>query len=255
LFGHTKGAFTGAFQHRIGRFEQAQNSTLFLDEIGEMPLDLQAKLLRVLQEREFQRIGSSETIRVDVRVIAATNSELAEKVTQGAFREDLYYRLNVVPIEMPALRERASDIPLLVHYFLEKICRAEAIPVKRISREALDRLTVYTWPGNVRQLENVVENAVVLSGNRSDLGPVDFRLPAPLRQPMAIVPGAVLPESGLDFDIAVANFQRAMIEQAIQRSGGNKTLAADLLRMKRTTLLAKLRNLETRANVIAIKSA
>ncbi len=257
LFGHTRGAFTGAVQQRVGRFEQAHNSTLFLDEIGDMPLDLQAKLLRVLQEREFQRIGSSETVRVDVRVVAASNADLAEKVAQGTFREDLFYRLNVVPITMPALRERASDIPLLVHHFLEKICRLEGIAIKRIFREALDRLCAYHWPGNVRELENAVEKAVVLSGDRMDLYPADFPLAAATsRKPLGATSSpAMVPDSGLDFDAAVASFQRNIIDQALQRSGGNKTVAADLLRMKRTTLLAKLRNLETPANVVSIKSA
>jgi len=257
LFGHTKGAFTGALQQRVGRFEQANNGTLFLDEIGDMPLDLQAKLLRVLQEREFQRIGSSETVHVDVRVVAASNGNLAEKVAQGTFREDLFYRLNVVPVTMPPLRERASDIPLLAHHFLEKICRVEGIAVKRIFREALDRLCAYHWPGNVRQLENAIEMAVVLSGDRLDLYPADFRLPDfGVRKPLApAASAAVLPETGLDFEAAVATFQRNIIEQALERSGGNKTVAADLLRMKRTTLLAKLRNLETPANVVSIKSA
>ncbi|HUJ23038.1 MAG TPA: sigma-54 dependent transcriptional regulator [Bryobacteraceae bacterium] len=256
LFGHVKGAFTGALQQRTGRFEQAHNSTLFLDEVGELPLDLQAKLLRVLQEREFQRVGSSETVRVDVRIIAASNTDLREKVVEGAFREDLFYRLNVVPIHLPALRERVSDIPLLVHHFLEKICRVEAIEVKRISRETLDRLCSYSWPGNVRQLENAVEMAVVLSGDRMDLCPADFPVPAaPAHRPHGIPTPAVLPEDGLDFEMAVANFQRTLLEQAMRRSGGNKTLAADLLRMKRTTLLAKLRNLDVPNNVIAIKTA
>ncbi len=257
LFGHTKGAFTGAVQQRVGRFEQAHNSTLFLDEIGDMPLDLQAKLLRVLQEREFQRIGSSETVRVDVRVVAASNANLAAKVAQGSFREDLFYRLNVVPVTMPPLRERPSDIPLLAHHFLEKICRIEGIPLKMIFREALDRLCAYHWPGNVRQLENAIEMAVVLSGDRLNLYPADFRLPEfGARKPLVSAPSAaMLPETGIDFEAAVSNFQRNMIEQALERSGGNKTVAADLLRMKRTTLLAKLRNLETFANVVSIKSA
>jgi DNA-binding NtrC family response regulator len=256
LFGHVRGAFTGALQQRAGRFEQAHNSTLFLDEIGELPLELQAKLLRVLQEREFQRVGSSETIRVDVRIIAASNVDLREKVNQSAFREDLFYRLNVVPIEMSPLRQRASDIPLLAHHFLEAICRQEAMPVKRISRDTLDRLCAYPWPGNIRQLQNAVEMAVVLSGSRLDLCPADFPLAATTgRKALAAVPpAAIIPEGGLDFDLAVGNFQRTLIEQAIQRSGGNKTLAADLLRMKRTTLLAKLRNIE-HANVVSIKSA
>ena len=257
LFGHVRGAFTGAHQHRVGRFEQAHNSTLFLDEIGDMPLELQAKLLRVLQEREFQRIGSSETIRVDVRIVAASNAGLREKVSQGLFREDLFYRLNVVPIGVPPLRERISDVPLLVHHFLEKVCRAEGVPVKRISRETVDRLCVYSWPGNVRQLENKVERAVVMSESRLDLNPADFPLSAdgPRKTPTAVTAPAVLPEGGMDFDLAVSAFQRTILEQAIEKSGGNKTLAADLLRMKRTTLLAKLRTLETRGNVVTLKSA
>jgi len=257
LFGHVRGAFTGAHQHRVGRFEQAHNSTLFLDEIGDMPLELQAKLLRVLQEREFQRIGSSETIRVDVRIVAASNAGLREKVSQGLFREDLFYRLNVVPIGVPPLRERISDVPLLVHHFLEKVCRAEGVPVKRISRETVDRLCVYSWPGNVRQLENKVERAVVMSESRLDLNPADFPLSAdgPRKTQTAVTAPAVLPEGGMDFDLAVSAFQRTILEQAIEKSGGNKTLAADLLRMKRTTLLAKLRTLETRGNVVTLKSA
>ncbi|HXI40132.1 MAG TPA: sigma-54 dependent transcriptional regulator [Bryobacteraceae bacterium] len=256
LFGHVRGAFTGALQQRTGRFEQAHNGTIFLDEIGELPLELQAKLLRVLQEREFQRVGSSETIRVDVRIIAASNVDLREKVNQGAFREDLFYRLNVVPIEMSPLRQRVSDIPLLAHHFLETICHQETVPVKRISRDTLDRLCVYPWPGNIRQLQNAVEMAVVLSGNRTDLCPADFPLAtsAGRKALAAVPPQAIIPEGGLDFDLAVGNFQRTLIEQAIQKSGGNKTLAADLLRMKRTTLLAKLRNIE-HANVVSIKSA
>ncbi|HKW98393.1 MAG TPA: sigma-54 dependent transcriptional regulator [Bryobacteraceae bacterium] len=256
LFGHVRGAFTGALNQRAGRFEQANNSTLFLDEIGDLPLELQAKLLRVLQEREFQRIGSSETIRVDVRIIAASNANLQEKVAQGTFREDLFYRLNVVPMEMPPLRDRACDIPLLVHHFLEKVGRAEGTPVKRISRETLDRLCAYPWPGNVRQLENKVERAVVMSGSREDLCPADFPLAAVSGRPaLTPVSASVLPEGGLDFDQTVSNFQRALLEQAMAKSNGNKTLAADLLRMKRTTLLAKLRNFETRGNVVSIKSA
>lgn len=250
LFGHVKGAFTGALQHRIGRFEQAHASTLFLDEIGEMPLELQAKLLRVLQEREFQRIGSSETVRVDVRIIAASNVDLNERVNEGLFREDLFYRLNVVPIEMPPLRERASDIPLLVHHFLEKICQAEGISLKRISREAIDRLCTYDWPGNIRQLQNKVERAVVLSGSRRDLYPADFPLPAAdVRRPRIAPLAPAMTDDGIDFEMATANFERSILQQAIEKSGGNKTVAANLLRMKRTTLLAKLRNLEINSQV------
>ena len=164
LFGHVKGAFTGAVAGRIGRFEQAHQSTLFLDEIGELPLELQPKLLRALQEREVQRLGSSDTIKIDVRVVAATNVDLQEKVRQGKFREDLYYRLNVVPLHIPALRDRRSDIPSLVTHFLAKICQLEGIPQKRITPEAARLLCELPWPGNVRQLENIVEAAIALSG-------------------------------------------------------------------------------------------
>ena len=166
LFGHVKGAFTGAIGQRVGRFEEANHGTIFLDEIGDMPFSLQAKLLRVLQEREFQRLGSSETIRVDVRVIAATHTDLADLIKQGKFREDLYYRLNVVPIALPPLRERCSDVPVLVQHFIEKICREENLPRKQVSHETLDRLASHDWPGNVRQLENAVEKAIVFSGER-----------------------------------------------------------------------------------------
>src|SRR5262249_32253721 len=148
----------------------------FLDEIGEMPMELQAKLLRVLQERELQRLGSSETIRIDVRVVAATNCDLLARIEEGRFREDLYYRLNVVPLRMPPLRERAGDVPVLARHFVEKICRAENLPVKRLSPEAEERLCRYSWPGNVRQLENAIETAVALSDDRAVLLPMDFHI-------------------------------------------------------------------------------
>lgn len=250
LFGHVKGAFTGAVSHRIGRIEQAHGGTLFLDEIGDMPVDLQAKLLRVLQEREFQRLGSSETIRVDVRVVAASNRDLVQRIRENKFREDLYYRLNVVPIEMPPLRERLSDIPLLVDHFIEKICRQEGIPPKQIVREALDRLCAYSWPGNVRELENAVEKAVVLSGERRVLYASDFRLPQERSWKHAPAPAELsvkLPEGGLDYEAVVSRFEWSILDQAMRRAGGNKTRAASLLRLKRTTLAAKLRALEGRA--------
>jgi len=165
LFGHTKGAFTGAVNARVGLFEQAHRGTIFLDEIGEMPLPLQTKILRVLQEREVQRIGSSEPVPVDVRVIAASNQNLVKAVGQRRFREDLYYRLNVVALRMPPLRERASDIPDLARHFLEKVAEQESSASKRIDSSALDVLMRYGWPGNVRQLEHALESAVALSGN------------------------------------------------------------------------------------------
>jgi DNA-binding NtrC family response regulator len=241
-----KGAFTGASNLRIGRFEQAHKSTLFLDEIGEMPIELQTKLLRVLQEREIQRLGSSETIHVDVRVVAASNSDLLERVRQGKFREDLYYRLNVVPLAMPALRQRRSDIPLLVDHFAAKICRGEGIPVKRVTPETKERLRGLPWPGNVRQLENMVEMAIALSGDRETLGPADLGLTPANFKVVAMEPPVSpisLPES-MDFDAAVGHFERSILEQALIKTGGNKTAAAELLGLKRTTLVMKLRGLE-----------
>jgi DNA-binding NtrC family response regulator len=250
LFGHVRGAFTGAINQRIGRFEQADGSTLFLDEIGDMPLELQAKLLRVLQEREFQRLGSSETIRVDVRVVAATNADLLERVRQGRFREDLYYRLNVIPIHLPPLRARLGDVAALTHHFIGKICRLEDLPAKRISGEALGRLASYTWPGNVRQLENTVERAIVLSGERTMLYPSDFPLDGQAPRPVPVVGQASanlvhVPDGGLDFEQTVGQIARGILEQALRKTNGNKKMAADLLGLKRTTLAAKLRSLET----------
>lgn len=247
LFGHVRGAFTGALNNRVGRFEQANRSTIFLDEIGDMPLDLQAKLLRVLQEREFQRLGSSETVRVDVRVIAATNADLAERIRQGRFREDLYYRLNVVPVHVPSLRERQSDIPLLVHHFLDKICRQEGMPLKTATSETIERLCQFEWPGNVRQLENAVEMAIALSGDRGTLLPVDFPMSTSASSRKS-APGAApvitLPENGLDFEATVSRLERSILNQALERTRGNKKKAADMLRLKRTTLAAKLRTLD-----------
>jgi len=246
LFGHVKGAFTGAIQQRVGRFEQAHRGSLFLDEVGDLPLDIQAKLLRVLQEREFQRVGSSESVKVDVRVIAATNVDLAQAVRGGKFREDLYYRLNVVPLRVPALRERASDIPALVQHMIGKICAQEGLPPKRVGRETMQRLAACPWPGNVRQLENAVEMAIALSGERDTLYPADFPLPsAPVLRSSAgaAIPTIALPDEGFDFEQIVAHMERAILEQALRKTGGNKAQAAGMLRLKRTTLSAKLRSL------------
>ena len=237
LFGHVKGAFTGAIQHRIGRFEQANKGTLFLDEVGDLPVDIQTKLLRVLQEREFQRVGSSETMRVDVRLIAATNVDLVQRIREGKFREDLYYRLNVVPIAAPPLRDRLEDIPVLAHHFAEKICRQEEIPIRRLSPETIERLKNYPWPGNVRQLENVVEMAVALSGTREILYPSDFPLPAHHLPPAS-------PIATNDFEQTVGRIERQLLEDALKKAHGNKTVAAEMLGLKRTTLAAKLKSLE-----------
>jgi DNA-binding NtrC family response regulator len=254
LFGHTKGAFTGAVGHRIGRFEQADQGTIFLDEIGEMPLELQAKLLRVLQERELQRLGSSETIKLDVRVVAATNVDLAEKVRQGKFREDLFYRLNVVPLRMPPLRERVGDIAELAVHFIKKICGVENIPLKRLTPDALNYLCGHRWPGNVRQLENSIEMAIAISGARDVLRPADFggEVPRPARfsvfsastPALSPIPSPVGIVEGEGFDDAIDRFALTMLENALRDSGGNKTVAAERLRMKRTTLVMKMRSLQ-----------
>jgi transcriptional regulator with GAF, ATPase, and Fis domain len=245
LFGHTKGAFTGAANYRVGRFEQANGSTIFLDEIGEMPFDLQAKLLRVLQEREFQRLGSSETVSVDLRIIAATNANLAKRVDEGKFREDLFYRLNVVPIRTPPLRERMSDIPPLVEHLVEKICLLERIPKKEVSPQGMWRLTEEPWPGNVRQLENALEAAIALSGERRTLMPADFPTRgADCKLLTAAAATISVPDHGLNFEETVSQFERSILLQALEKTAGNKKQAADMLGLKRTTLSAKLRILD-----------
>ncbi len=249
LFGHTRGAFTGAMQSRVGRFEQADGGTIFLDEIGDLPIDLQAKLLRVLQEREFQRLGSSETLRTDVRVVAATNCDLLERVEEGRFREDLYYRLNVVPLRMPTLRQRRVDIPMLAGHFAAKICGNESIPLKSIEPQALERLCAYAWPGNVRQLENAVEAAITFAGDRDALATADFPLPSSRKMlpvDTSEIPAIPVPDGGLDYERTLAFIERSILNQALEKTGGNKKAAAEMLRLKRTTLSAKVRTLEAR---------
>ena len=251
LFGHVRGAFTGAIQPRSGRFEEANGGTIFLDEVGELPLDVQAKLLRVLQEREIQRLGSSETLSLDFRVIAATNCDLQDLVKKRQFRQDLYYRLNVLPLRMPALRERVPDIPVLASHFVRTICRSEGLAEKSLSESAVDALCSYSWPGNVRQLQHAVEMAVVLSGDRSILTAADFPLPndsahqaMDIDLPLSLPPAVQVPVTGLNFDETVNRFERSILEQALSFSSGNKARAAELLQMKRTTLLAKLKSLD-----------
>jgi DNA-binding NtrC family response regulator len=245
LFGHTKGAFTGAINARVGLFEQAHRSTIFLDEIGEMPLPLQAKLLRVLQEREIQRIGSSETLPIDVRVIAASNANLLEAVANRRFREDLYYRLNVVALRMPALRDRPSDIPELAEYFLDKISEHEPAARKRLSPQAVDAFLKYAWPGNVRQLEHALESACALSGARALLYPGDFDLPAETQaSEFGPLSSLDVPDSGINFEELMTGIERRLLQRALAKSGGNKARAASMLQMKRTTLLSKFKSLE-----------
>ena len=248
LFGHVKGAFTGASGMRVGRFEEAHRGTLFLDEIADLPYGMQTKLLRVLQEKEIQRLGSGESVKVDFRLIAACNVHLEDRIQEGKFREDLYYRLNILPIEMPPLRDRREDIPLLVQHFLAKVCASEGISVKEVSPETMERLSQHPWPGNVRQLENAVEMAVALSGDRDTLYPADFRLPSPIQWRPALVdvpvPQVAVPQTGLDFERVVGQFEKSLLDQALHHTHGNKKQAAEILRLKRTTFTAKLKSLE-----------
>jgi transcriptional regulator with PAS, ATPase and Fis domain len=249
LFGHARGAFTGAIQARAGKFEAAHGGTIFLDEIGDMPLAVQAKILRVIQEKEVERLGGNERIRLDVRVIAATNLNLAARVKEGLFREDLFYRLNVFPIALPALRDRQEDIPELASHILARICRSEKILPRRLDSSAVDRLLAHTWPGNVRELENVMETAVILGGARASIhsGDIRFGIYAPPHQTdVGEITAALLPPEGLDYQQALESFELGLLKQAITRTRGNKTAAADLLRLKRTTLSARMRVLESR---------
>lgn len=244
LFGHVRGAFTGAVGNRTGRLEQAHRGTLFLDEVGTMSPALQVKLLRVLQEREFERVGDTHTIRVDVRIMAATNSDLRHLVEEGQFREDLYYRLNVIPVVLPALRERRDDIPLLVRHFLDRFCARAGTASLAVSQDAMRRLMAYHWPGNVRQLENAIERAVAISDGRTQIDVADL-LPEIVRQDGPFFPSSLsLPEEGLDLDGFVASIERELIHRSLERTGGNKGQAARLLHLKRTTLVEKLKRLE-----------
>jgi two-component system response regulator AtoC len=243
LFGHVKGAFTGAHQHRVGRFEQANRGTLFLDEVGSMSLDLQVKLLRVIQEREFQKVGGTTSVRVDVRIIAATNEELIDKVRRGEFREDLYYRLNVIPIHILPLRERREDIPPLVSHFLKKLCQEQHLPIKRVSHEAIKHLIAFEWAGNVRQLENALEMAVALSGDRELLEVSDFPVVAQTACENEVFRNIEIPEEGVNFNTLISELERRLILQSLQATGGNKKKAATLLQLKRTTFVEKLKRM------------
>jgi two-component system, NtrC family, response regulator AtoC len=240
LFGHVRGAFTGAVGARQGRLEQAHRGTLFLDEVGTMSTALQMKLLRALQEREFERVGDNQTIKVDVRVIAATNSDLARMVADGSFREDLYYRLNVIPITLPPLRERRDDIPLLAKYFLEKF--SPNTPMQA-SQGAMRQLMSYGWPGNVRQLENAVERAVALSAGRTEIDVTDLPPEVQSIPPPTATPIVDFPEDGLDMPTYLSRIEQDLIDRALDRTGGNRNRAAELLRIKRTTLVEKLKRM------------
>jgi DNA-binding NtrC family response regulator len=248
LFGHEKGAFTGAMGRRLGRFELADGGTLFLDEVGDIPIDLQVKLLRVLQEREFERVGGVETLKVDVRVISATHRDLESLIAQGRFREDLYYRLNVFPITLPPLRERPGDVALLVDHFVQKFARATGKPVRGVDPAALAQLRAYPWPGNVRELENVIERAVILA-KAPDLLVADLDFGKPLsaagvatRPASPPPPGAAdRTDSGRSFYKRISEQERNEIIAAVERAQGNIAHAARFLGINRSTLYYRMR--------------
>lgn len=241
VFGHVKGAFTGAISNRMGRFEIAHQGTIFLDEIAELSPTLQVKLLRVIQEKKFEAVGSAKTTEVDVRIVAATNVNLEKAVNEGRFREDLFYRLNVIPIYVPALRERKTDIPYLLHHFITSFNSSKNKTLAGISPEAMDLLCNYSWPGNVRELENLVERLAILKGT----GIVDVHdLPERYRQSANSsfeTSVASLPETGIDFNTAVDAYENSLIMKALEKTGWNRNRAAQLLRLNRTTLVEKIK--------------
>lgn len=247
LFGHVKGAFTGAHTNRQGRFSLAHQGTLFLDEIGTMPPSLQVKILRALQEKEFEPVGSSKTQRSDCRVIAATNIDLEQEVSRGQFREDLFYRLNVIPITLPSLRERREDIPLLVTHFLAQFSSKKGYSISGVSDSAMETLVRYNWPGNVRELENICQRLCILKVS----GQIDIEdLPAKLLQSKPVQATATpwthwlqsgIPEGGIQFDELVAQFENDLILKALEQTKWNKNQAAQLLHLNRTTLVEKIK--------------
>jgi len=237
LFGYEKGAFTGAVASKPGKFELADKGTIFLDEIGDVPSSIQVKLLRVLQDREFERLGGTKTLKVDVRVVAATNQDLRAALEQGSFREDLYYRLNVVPINIPPLRERKEDIPYLVDHFIERFARESGKPIRGITPAAQKALMEFHWPGNVRELENIIERAVALS-SREVIDVADIRLDLSPVKPSAApaANAAAFPPEGLTLE----QYEDEIIKEALRRTGGNKSQAARLLGLSRNTLRYRL---------------
>lgn len=246
LFGHEKGAFTGAHRTRIGRFELADGGTIFLDEIGDMSSDLQVKLLRVLQEQNFERVGGTRSLNVDVRILAATNKNLRNAIKEGSFREDLYYRLNVIPIHVPPLRERRSDIPLLVDFFQKRLSDRIGEPQKSFSDESINKLVRYEWPGNIRELENLMERVAVLVEESvvevSDL-PERIRGGVISGQPSATISF----EDGQSFSDLIEQFQKNLIIQALNQTNWVKAKASTLLKMNRTTLVEKIKKLNIEA--------
>ncbi len=251
LFGHVKGAFTGAVSSKKGLFEMATGGSIFFDEIGNIPLDTQAKLLRVIQEREFMRLGGVDVLKADVRIIAATNADLDAAVQDGKFREDLFYRLNVITIGLPPLRQRPEDIPLLARAFLATYAEENEKEIDDISHDAMELLLDYQWPGNVRELENAIERAVVLS--RNSVLDVDL-LPPSVRHPStAPAPATALPSNGMSFKEAIGAYERQLIVKALQTSGGVQKKAAEILKVKPTTLHEMMKRLNISVDAVVIQ--
>jgi two-component system nitrogen regulation response regulator NtrX len=241
LFGHEKGAFTGATAQRKGKFDQAHEGSLFLDEIGDMSLKTQAKILRILQERKFERVGGNRTIEVDVRVIAATNKDLEEEIQEGNFRQDLYYRLNVLPFHVPPLRERREDIPLLAKHFLSYFCSKESRDTKILEQDAIEAMMAYNWPGNVRELKNIVERLVIMSPHQT----IAFAdLPTSIQRGGDRDPGgrAYLPGEGVSLKQAREDFEREFILQKLQENEGNISRTAEAIEMERSNLHRKIKS-------------
>ena len=237
LFGHEKGAFSGAIKRKKGRFELAQQGSIFLDEIGDISLNMQTKLLRVLQEREFERVGGEETIQVDVRILTATNKNLTEQVEKGKFRDDLYYRLFIIPVYLPALRDRKEDIPLLVNHFLKELSMDLKINPIQISDAAIEKLITYQWPGNVRELENVLERALVLCENKE----IDiFDLPILSQSNSVKIPSDLIDRNNLNLNDTLYDLEKQLIQRAMSQTNGNKSRAAKLLGIKTSLLYYKL---------------
>lgn len=240
LFGHVRGAFTGASSNKPGKFELAKGGTIFLDEIGDMSTNLQVKILRVLEEREFEQVGGSKTLHADVRIIAATHADLEELVEQRKFREDLFYRLYVVPIKVPALHERRSDIPLLISHFLNDFNKKNGRNVEGVSDDALKTMQAYSWPGNVRELKNAMERMVVLKGG----GWIELQdLSQKLKKGNQVAEPANIniSESGINLNSAVTEYERALILESLKRTNWVKNQAAKLLQLNRTTLVEKIK--------------
>lgn len=244
MFGHMKGAFTGAIADRPGRFEAAHRGTLFIDEVALMPMSLQAKLLRALQEREVERVGGSKPIKFDARLVAATNCDLRKLVGEGKFREDLYYRLHVIPITLPPLRTRPEDVPLLARRFLVKSCEANGLAPKTLSQESLRCLMNYNWPGNIRQLENAIEHAVAMTANEPEVTLASLPPEVVTPPACAMVSPVAIPDEGISFTNLVEQLEKDLILKGLEKSRGNKRHAARLLGLSRTTLIDKIHRLE-----------